>query len=96
MRGGNRKGVGHKPFELELVTDIPTPRKPERGQNNETPDRRNQLIPIPQTTLTAIEGLGGTGSLIVALLEESFRLQLAKDEAKKLSRRLNKSKKRTT
>ena len=69
---------------------------PEAGQNHETPDRRNQPIPIPQTTLTAIEGLGSTGSLIVALLEESFRLQLAKDEAKKLSRRLNKSKKRTT
>jgi hypothetical protein len=68
----------------------------ERGQNNATPERRNQPISIPQTTLTAIEGLGGTGSLIVALLEESFRLKLAKDEAKKLSRRLKKSKKKTT
>jgi hypothetical protein len=69
---------------------------PERGQNNATPERRNQPISIPQTTLTAIEGLGGTGSLIVALLEEPFRLQLAKNEAKKLSRRLNRSKKKTT
>ena len=69
---------------------------PERGQNNPTLERRNQPIAIPQTTLTAIEGLGGTGSLIVALLEESFRLQLAKNEAKKLFRRLNKSRKKTT
>jgi len=88
------RGLGRKRTEI-----YPKPSGGENSEpspNKETPDRLNPPIPIPQTTLTAIEGLGGTGSLIVALLEESFRLQLAKDEAKKLSRRLNKSKKRTT
>lgn len=88
------RGLGRK--RSEAYPKQSEGEKPDRGQNNATPDLRNQPISIPQTTLTAIDGLGGTGSRIVALLEESVRLQLAKDEARKLSRRLNKSEKRTT
>ena len=62
-------------------------RSPDRGQDNETRGRRNQPIPIPQTTWTVIDGLGGTGTRIAALL--------AQDEAKKLSGRSDKSEKKT-
>ena len=87
----NNRGLSRRRTEI-----CPKPRGTEYselGQNNETPDRRNQPTPIPQTTLTVIDGQGGTGSRIAALLEESVRLQLARDEAKKLSRRLKKSEK---
>jgi hypothetical protein len=84
--GGKRTEIYPKPGEGE---------NPEPDQNNETPDRRSQPIPIPDATLTIRDGQGRTGIFIAALLEESFRLQLAKDEAKKLSRRRNKSEKKT-
>ena len=88
------RGLGRRRTEIH-----PKPREgenPERARTNKARGQRNQPIPIQRTTLTAIEGCGRTGSRIVALLEESFRLQLAKEEAKKLSHRLNKSQRRTT
>ena len=89
----SNRGPGRR--RTELYPNQNDWENPEPGRNNDRPDRRNQPIPISRATLTVIDGQGRTGIRIAALLAESFRLQLAKDEAKKLSRCSNKSEKET-
>src|ERR1035438_10242457 len=87
-------GLGRK--RTEIYPNPSEAENPEHGQNNATPGRRNQPISIPRATLTVIEGNGGSGSRIVALLEKSFRLRrLAKGESMELCRRFNESKRTT-